>query len=69
MVVAGLVLALGFFLSPVVLRSPGSVACVPQSTYASFSYVLFGGYGVLYWPITGWVDFPPFYFHNVACTV
>ena len=37
-----------FFFTPVISRNPGSVACVPQPTYASLSYVAFGGFGVLY---------------------
>ncbi|HEV2120525.1 MAG TPA: hypothetical protein VGS11_10560 [Candidatus Bathyarchaeia archaeon] len=66
--VVALALALGAFLfTPIVLKSPGSVECVPQPTYASLSYAALGGYGVLYWPTTGWVDFPPFIFHNVSC--
>jgi hypothetical protein len=61
--------AAGFFLfAPIVMMSPGAAGCVPQYTYASLSYVAFGTLGVHYWPATGWVDFPPLYFHGIYCS-
>jgi len=57
-----------FFIAPVVYKPTGSVQCYATNSYASLSYAIFGDYGVLYTPTTGWLDFPPFYFHNVACT-
>jgi hypothetical protein len=56
-----------FFLAPIISTSSGTILCVPQDVYVSPSFKIFGDYGVVYWPTTGWVDFPPIAFHNVAC--
>ncbi len=61
-------LAIFFFFARVVYMRIGTVQCYAAPAYASLSYAAFGTLGALYTPTAGWLDFPPFAFHDVACS-
>jgi hypothetical protein len=58
-----------FFFAPLLSFRGDLVPCLGGGTvYVSLSYEVLN-VGLVYIPWSNWVEFPPLFFHNVACSL